>query len=103
MTDSDEVRYRALAPVGSRNPIPHAPLTRRQREVLQVMAADPDGDDGELVYERGEAWLGLDRVAPRTVFALLRACAISLEGDSMGGDGRLERYRINETGRRLIA
>ncbi len=105
MTDSDEVRYSALAPWGSsRNPIPHAPLTRRQRDLLEVMAADPDGDDGELVYERGAGgWLGLERVAPRTVFALLRACAISLGGGGMGGDGRLERYRINETGRQLIA
>ncbi len=86
----------------SHNPIPHAPLTKRQREVLQVMAADADGDDGELVYERGEGgWLGLDRVAPRTVFALLRACAISLDGSY--GQAGVERYRINETGRQLIA
>lgn len=84
------------------NPIPHAPLTRRQREILRIMAADSDGDDGELVYERGEGWLGLERVAPRTVFALLRACAITLDGEGIGGDGRLERYRINETGRQLI-
>jgi hypothetical protein len=86
------------------NPIPHAPLTRRQCEVLEIMAADPDGDDGELVYESGAGgWIGLDRVAPRTVFALIRACAISLEGGGLGGDGSVERYRINETGRQLIA
>ncbi len=86
----------------SASPIWHPPLTRRQAEVLRIMAADPDGDDGELVYERGEGWIGLDRVAPRTVFALLRACAISLDGGGTGGDGCLERYRINETGRPLI-
>ena len=70
---------------------------------MKIMAADPDGDDGELVYECGEGWLGLDRVAPRTVFALLRACAISLDIGGVGGDGCLERYRINETGRALLA
>ena len=78
-------------------------LTPRQRKVLQIMAADPDGDDGELVYEQGECWLGLERVASRTLFALLRACAISQDGEGLSGDGKLERYRINETGRRLIA
>lgn len=50
-------------------------ITRRQREVLEKMR---DGEE-ELVYERGEGWVGLEKVAPRTVFALLRLAAISLD------------------------
>lgn len=76
-----------------------AALSPRQREVLAIMAAHPDDDEGELVYERGKAWLGDDRIAACTVFALLRACAISLESGKVGG---VERYRINETGRELL-
>jgi len=74
-------------------------LSKRQLEVLRIMAAHPDDDEGELVYERGCAFLGDERVAPRTVTALLRACAIS---DTAWGGG-IERYRINETGRALVA
>lgn len=74
-------------------------LTKRQREILAIMAAHPHDDEGELVYERGVAYLGEEPVAARTVFALLRACAISLEDTSQVGG--LERYRLNETGRAL--
>lgn len=74
-------------------------LTRRQHEILCTMAAHPDDDEGELVYERGKGFLGDDPVAARTVFALLRLCAISLEGGEVGG---FERYRINETGLGLL-
>jgi hypothetical protein len=64
------------------------------------MADHRDDDDGELVYEQGAGgWLGLDRVSPRTVFALLRACAVRAE--HRDGDA-LERYTINETGLALI-
>ena len=78
-----------------------AALTPRQREVLAIMAAHPDDDAGELVYERGAGYLDDEPVAPRTVFALLRACAISL--DSTSEVGGIERYRINETGRGILA
>lgn len=71
-------------------------LSPRQREILAIMKAHRDDDEGEIVYERGVAYLGDDRIAARTVFALLRLCAISLESDSQ--IGRFERYRINETG-----
>ncbi len=76
------------------------PLTKRQREILTAMAAaDPHGDSGELVYEEGAgAYLDLDPVAPRTVLALLRVCAITPES---AGE-TLERYRINQTGRELL-
>ena len=75
-------------------------LTTRQREILEIMARHQDDDEGELVYERGVAYLGDDRVAARTVFALLRICAISLERDSEVGG--FERYRINETGQSYV-
>ena len=74
-------------------------LTPRQREILTQMAAHPDDDEGELVYERGRGFLGNDPVAARTVFALLRLCAIKLDGGEVGG---FERYRINETGQALL-
>ena len=76
-----------------------AALTKRQREVLAVMAAHPDDEEGELVYERGIAFLGDERVSARTVTALLRACAIRNDGEA----GGLERYHINGTGRALLA
>ena len=79
--------------------MPEENLTKRQREILAQMAAHSDDDDGELVYERGRGFLGNDPVAARTVFALLRLCAISLEGGEVGG---FERYRINETGQALL-
>ena len=75
-------------------------LSLRQREILAQMHKQADSDDGELVYERGVGYLGLDRVGGRTVFALLRFCAISLEPYSEIGE--VERYRINETGRKLL-
>lgn len=77
-----------------------ATLSKRQRQVLQVMADHRDEDAGELVYERGCGFLEDEPVAARTVFALLRLCAISLEGDSRVGG--LERYRINTTGLALL-
>ena len=74
-------------------------LTKRQREILEIMAAHPDDEEGELVYERGFAYLGTQSVAPRTINTLLRLCVIGLSG---GEVGRFERYRINETGRQLL-
>lgn len=48
-------------------------LTPRQREVLAIMAEADDADDaGELVYERGRAFLDLTPVAARTVNVRLR-------------------------------
>ena len=75
-----------------------ARLTKRQREILTIMAAHPDDDAGELVYERGVAFLGDTRVAARSVMALIRACAVRADGEP----GGFERYRINETGRALV-
>ena len=74
-------------------------LTKRQRHVLTLMATPSFEDDGELVYERGRGYIGVEPVGSRTVFALLRLCAISLTGGEVGS---FKRYRINETGRALL-
>jgi hypothetical protein len=58
-------------------------------------------EEEELVYERGQGFVGDSSVAPRTVFALLRLCALHAEhGSEPGG---FERYSINETGTDLLA
>lgn len=76
-------------------------LTERQRNILSRMLEYADNDyEGVLVYERGKAYLGDDRVASRTVFHLIRLGAISKTSDSQ--IGRFERYTINGTGRRLL-
>jgi hypothetical protein len=71
-------------------------LTKRQLEVLTIMRDEEE----ELVYERGTGYVGDSSVSGRTLFALLRCCAISAEvGSEPGG---FERYTINETGRNLL-
>ena len=82
--------------------IANATLTKRQAEILRAMRDAPEGsDESELVYGGGGiAWLGLERVATRTMFAFLRMCAISADSFS---SGRVERYHINETGRAILA
>jgi len=57
-------------------------------------------EDEELVYERGRAYIDVDRVSKAVVFSLLRACAISL--DSYSRLGGCERYHINGTGLTLL-
>jgi hypothetical protein len=59
-------------------------------------------EDEDLVYERGSGYVGdTCVVSGRTLFALLRHCAISEEiGSEVGG---FERYSINSTGRELLA
>lgn len=74
-------------------------LTDRQHEILTVMADKADTDEGELVMEGREVWLGLERTNKATVLALLRLCAIRLESGEPGG---CERYTINATGLDLI-
>lgn len=71
-------------------------LTKRQREVLTKMR----DEDEELVYERGEAWVGDERTSAAVVFALLRLMAIRMDQQSTVGG--VERYTINETGRKLL-
>ena len=69
-------------------------LTKRQIEILKIMHENENTDDGEIVYEKGIGYLGLERIASRTIFALLRVCCISLNQYS----GSIERYHINGTG-----
>ncbi len=69
-------------------------LTKRQLEILKIMYDNEDTDDGEIVYDIGIGYLGLERIAPRTIFALLRVCCISM--DQYGGG--IEHYHINGTG-----
>lgn len=69
-------------------------LTKRQLEVLALMESGGQDGEDELVYERGVGYVGHRRVSGRTVFALLRACAIRAEHNP---DAKLERYTINET------
>jgi hypothetical protein len=79
------------------------PLTKRQRWVLEQLR--DGGEEAELVYEPGAGgWLDLERIAPRTVFALVRLTAVSLESESqdVGRKGCLERYVINSFGRELL-
>lgn len=78
-----------------------ASLTRRQLEVLQIMADNEHDDyEGTIIYERGVAYIGGTRIARRTVFALLRACAISPIFDYV--DKSVEYYSINETGENIL-
>lgn len=71
-------------------------LTKRQAEILRIMRDQEE----ELVYERGQGFVEDSSVAPRTVFALLRLCALHAENGSEPGG--LERYTINETGMDLL-
>ena len=74
-------------------------LTKRQVQILTIMRDNADSDDGELVYEPGAgAYLGYMPVTTHTVNAFLRMMAIRKEDF----EGKLERYTINETGRKLL-
>ena len=79
-------------------------LTPRAAEILRRLRdATEDTDDAELVYAEGAGgFLGSEPVARRTVFQLIRLCAVSLDCFSKAGEG-LERYSINETGRAILA
>ena len=75
-------------------------LTKRQLKVLCIMADNEDDDyEGTIAYERGEAYIGDTRIAARTVFALIRARAIS---EIQYGGKLVEYYRINETGKNIL-
>ncbi len=74
-------------------------LTKRQREILGKMRDHRHQDDGELVMEGREVWLGLERSSPQLVLNLLRLCALRLESGEPGG---CERYTISGTGLKLL-
>lgn len=79
------------------------PLTRRQREVLEHLREHYGTEEGELVHEGRQAFLGSsadDPVAPRTVFALLRLCAITPIGEEK--DRGANYYEISGTGKKIL-
>ena len=57
-------------------------------------------EDEEMVYERGACYVGNTRFAARTAFRLFREMAVSAQYGTHVGE--FERYRINETGERLL-
>lgn len=70
--------------------------------LLRRIQAVPDEDGGpELVYEPGGGWwVGLDRTSGRAPRQALLLVLLHLEADSrLGG---LERYTVNEEGRRAL-
>ena len=68
-------------------------LTPRQIEVLRLVAAGES-----LAYERGSVWIGNRRTTSRTIDALLRVCAVSVDWSGMG----CEYYKINGIGREIL-
>jgi hypothetical protein len=69
--------------------------------VLRAMIqAEETGEyeDAEIVCSGRECWLGLDKVASRTVDRLLGCMAIS----DISDDRRTQRYVINGTGRAIV-
>ncbi len=77
-------------------------LTRREAEVLGALVAFADEPDGELVYQRGTAWLGLQKVSKIIVFSLLRSMFISLRGGLDEVTYGVEHYHVNETGKEAL-
>ena len=67
-------------------------LTRREADVLAVLAAFPEEN---LIYERGSAYMGTTRISARVVFSLIRKILISLDS---GMVEKVEYYRVNGTG-----
>jgi hypothetical protein len=70
---------------------PRDVLTKRQREILTIMRDKNE----ELIYTSGRGYVGESPVSGRTVFALLRLCAIHAD------DGEIY-YHITGTGRKLL-
>lgn len=70
-------------------------LTKRQREVLTIMAEA----DEEIVSEGWDAWIGFRRTSVALIYSLLRLCAIS-ESSFSGETYHI--YTINSTGRELL-
>lgn len=73
-------------------------LTRRQIEVLKIMVENEDNENGEIVYEKGVGYIGLEKISSRTLFALLRCCCISQDSYNSG----CEHYYINSTGKEWL-
>jgi hypothetical protein len=91
-------------------------LSKAQRRVLETLrdaedanekidtiaACDkPEYDENDEIVCCGvECWIGMTRISHATVNTLLRLVSISDVSDANGG---ARRYRINETGRNILA
>ena len=76
-------------------------LTKRQRQVLVVMADETNDDD--LVEDGTRAYIGDDRTSVALILSLLRLMLIAEEEDTFNGDKSFHRYYITEQGRRALA
>lgn len=75
--------------------IPFKKLSKRQREVLQIM-----NDGGDLVCEKGNGWyIDDDRINGKLPMTLLRHFAIS---EGQFSNDKIQHYNINETGRHSL-
>jgi len=74
------------------------PLTKAQADVLRVMQKTGE----ELVYSAGVGYVGLRQVSRSVVMGLLQKCALRADQFSDIDRGDVERYTINETGRKLL-
>ena len=75
-------------------------LTKRQIQALRLLRDNFDTEDGEMVYEKGQCYIGLEKFSGRTLFALLKVMAIRMLSTSTVGG--FEVYTINETGLKLL-
>lgn len=66
--------------------------------VLKLMAENKDTDDGELVQETRQTWIGNEQVGGAIVNELLRLVAIK----DVSGSETFHRYVINSTGEALL-
>lgn len=78
----------------------YSPLTNRQSKALQMLRDNIDTEDGEMVYEKGLCYIGLEKFSTRTLFSLLRLMALRMEPVSTVGG--FEIYTINSTGLELL-
>jgi hypothetical protein len=78
-------------------------LSAAAHKTLARMKTAEDADelaDAEIVCEGRECWIGLTKIARRTLNELLRLCLV--HDDSEQGKG-VERYTLNSEGRAMVA
>ena len=74
-------------------------LSPRARELLLAMRDDPESE-GELVMERGEAYVGTTRTNAKLVMSLIRASAIKRIDGEAGG---FEVFTLSGVGRSFLS
>lgn len=60
-------------------------MTKRAGEILRLMVEKRGHENGELVRESGEVWIGDQRTSCAVMNELLRLCMISLVHGKVGG------------------